>query len=178
MRDDRHRWAPPVLEIAHSLVGSGVAARRVLPQRQVVISGRRDSALRLAGLGRAFTWPEIAPLGAYAVSLRRDRILAVDVGPIATGWFEAEQLAVSEVTDGYEVVEISGPGAMDFLQTGTELSLDEPSASVLRLWHGFGIMLYRYEAQTKYRIHVGSVYAEGLWSRLELLLRLDQGRWG
>lgn len=166
MRDDRTRWAAPDGAEDRRLEARGLSIRRVVPERQMIVSGPRPAALQLCGFRVAAGWPDIVLEDRYAVSMRRDRVLLVNAPQLATGWLDDSGLAVSDVTDGYEVVDVSGPDALEFLRTGTELSLDDASASSLRLWHGLGVILYRVGDPDRYRLHVASGLAEGLWDIL------------
>jgi hypothetical protein len=166
MRDDTARWAAPDVSHGRNLAGDGLQIRRVRLESQTLISGPRNRAMQEAGLQSTAAWPDVVPDDRYALSLRRDRILCVNTGPSDTGWLEDRGLAVSDMTSGYEVVEITGQDALDFLKTGTELSLNEVSASALRLWHGFGVILYRFQQPDRYRLHVAMGFGEGLWDTM------------
>ncbi|WP_158970564.1 aminomethyltransferase family protein [Chachezhania sediminis] len=162
MRDDADRWPAPSPADAMVLNGKAVSLRRVVPARQVLVSGERTAALTLVDLPRAAGWPEEAGDPPHALSLRRDRILVIDGPAMTAGWCADLGLAVSDVTCGLAVFEVTGPAAMTLLATGTEIALSEPSASVLRLWHGFEVMICRL-AGDRFRIHTGAGRAEALW---------------
>lgn len=168
MRDDTAKWPAPSVGVKPDVAGGGVTLRHVSGLRQTLISGPLAKGLSYTEQARAVEWPDAAKGGDYAVSLRRDRILLVGGDIPKFGWLDAHGLAVSDVSAGYDLVEICGPGAFDLLRTGTEVSLTEPSRSALRLWQGYGAILYRYEASDCFRMHVASGHFEGVW---EMLIR-------
>ena len=170
MRDDRAKWLAPALftpsGVERRLVAGGLALRRIVADRQILASGPQTAALRLCGFEAAIGWPDIAQNQSFAVSLRRDRLLALNTRALPTGWLADDALAVSDVTDGFDIIEIRGSGALDFLRTGTEVSLGESSGSAQRLWHGFDVILYRHGDPMTFRLHVAAGQAEGLWALL------------
>lgn len=166
MRDDTERWREPRIAREHEISRERVMLRRIFPGRQTLISGPRAAAMTLAAASGVVAWPDIATGEAFSLSLRRDRLLAINGGPFTMGWNAAEGLAISDMTSGYSVFELSGQGAMGVLATGTEIALGQPSASTLRLWHGFGIILYRYCEAERYRIHVGAGFTEAFFETI------------
>lgn len=155
MRDDRNRWNAPG-SLGLPLEGPGVTVTPVTDLQQVLISGpdvRRSFATLVE-------WPDVAQGGSYTLSLRRDRVMVIG-GPARTeGWQESSQQAVTEMSDGYEVLDIAGPAAFDLLRRGAELSLTSPSRSVARLLFGMGTILYRHGSESTFRVHVGRSQAE------------------
>lgn len=172
MRDDSAKWSadrgtqrPPVRT-------GGVQICLLQPHRQTLISGPHTAALALAGCSAATGWPAPASGETYALRLRRDRILVVNGSDLTDGWHADPGLAVSDMTGGYAVIALSGDGATDLLNTGTELDPAQPSASVARLLHGYPVLLYRFQGETTdYRLHVPRASLEGLWSLLEELAK-------
>lgn len=166
MRNDNAKWQPAQGLNSVPLSLPDLEMKPVAPTRQTLISGPYKDALALAGLEAASGWPDIATGSPYALRLRCDRILVVDGPELADGWHEAEGLAVSDVTDGYAVIELSGPVAAGTLQRGTEISVNARSASVNRGFAGYCTMIYAFEDKGRFRIHVARAHLEGLWALL------------
>jgi len=158
MRDDSRKWKVPP-DYAQPLAGDGVTVTRVWPARQVLISAP-DALARIAATG----WPEVARGDAYALCLRRDRVLEVN-GPARDEGWDGTQ-AVTEVSDAYAVFHIEGPQALALCRRGTELSLAQPSRSVARQMFGFPAFLYRWGGEDSYRLHVPRAHGQALWQRL------------
>ena len=163
MRDDSQRWPAPRQSDAHVLI-EGVDIRVDNVSRQMLVSGPNVLAQMDCPL---IGWPDIAPAGAYAVCLRRDRVLIVNGAEMVEGWDDAAQQAVSDMTDGYAVLAIHGPRAMDVLYRGTELRLDHPSRSAARMLFGFAVFLYRKDGPDTFRVHVPAAQSDALFARLE-----------
>lgn len=158
MRDDSARWDTPRDPAA--AVDLGIAGLTpVQPIRQTLVSG--PGILSKTDLPLV-EWPGAAPEGAYALSLRRDRVLLVDGPELMEGWDEEKARAVSDASDAYAVFDLSGPGAFDILRRGAELRLDIPSRSVARMLFGLGVFLYRLEDRATFRLHVARAQAEAL----------------
>lgn len=162
MRDDRHRWAPsgggwPRFESEGLMILAPAA-----PTRQTLISGARV----LAQFPDAVGWPDIASGNAYALSLRRDRVLLVNGPERPDGWDDDSGQAVSDVTDAYTVFDLTGPNALDLLKHGTEIGLHPPSRSVARMLFGVGVILYRHRTGDRFRLHVPRAQSQTAWQIL------------
>ena len=158
MRDDAHRWTPPPGLAEQTDLGGATLGVAILP-RQTLISGtnvRQNSPLPLVG------WPDIATGDTYRITLRRDRVVEVGGNARHEGWNAETGEATSDITDGWSVFDLSGPRAIDILKRGTEVSLNEPSASVARKLWGFDVWLYRYEAEDRFRLHIARALDEAL----------------
>ncbi|MCZ4351221.1 hypothetical protein O4H61_01695 [Roseovarius aestuarii] len=158
MRDDSQRWdAPLPPDYAHS--AKGITLTRTTLARQVVVSGPR---VLTQIEGPVAEWPGIVTGQSYALCLRTDRVLLVNGPPLSEGWHEGTDQAVSDASDAYAVVDISGPRSLEVLTRGAELSLQHPSKSVARLLFGLGVFLYRHDSEDRFRIHVPSSQADAL----------------
>lgn len=169
MRNDSHKWDRPFLPGA-LLVGDGVEISSLPFERLYLVSGmrvREQTSLPIVG------WPDPAPAGAYAISLRRDRVLEVDGGPRIDGWEEADGLAISNVTDGYHAFLVEGTQALEFLKKGAELSLAEPSLSAARPMFGLPAILYRL-ADARYVLMFTRAHADAAWLALNSCLGHQQ----
>jgi len=130
-------------------------------KRQVLISG--VNALAASQLTRV-GWPgdvNTDRTDRYALVLRRDRLLEINGEQRIDGWDDTSQCAVSDVTDGYVVFEISGSGAQDLLKQGGFINTDQPSPSVARQLFGQSVLLYRTNALS-YRLHINRMFAQSL----------------
>lgn len=165
MRDDRHKWTPAGAD-ALPLEIRGCRVSSVLPMRQTLMSG--PGVLRTFK-GALAGWPDIVSQDSYALRLRRDRLLVVNGPQAREGWDAAAHQAVSDVSDGYTVFELSGPSALHLLQHGAELSLEVPSDSVVRQIFGLSAMLYRYDAPDQFRLHISRGNAEAFLHHIKAL---------
>jgi hypothetical protein len=154
MRDDRHLWTPPA-RLTDPLDLGGVTLMQVDVGRQVMISG---GAIGRDGVG----WPDVALGDVYRVALRRDRVVEVGGAERTDGWDAKAGEAVSDISDGFEVFEMSGPNALDVLQRGTEITTDQASASVARVLFGLGVWVYRHGNENTFRLHVARAQSEAL----------------
>ena len=167
MRDDRHRWPADQGMGRAVLQARDLTAKVERPLLQTMISGDFDSAMALVGLaGPAVGSGDIATGEAYAIRQRRDRILVVGGPALDEGWHDVSGLAVSDMSCAYAVISLQGPDAQTLLQTGTEYTLTSASPSAARLWHGFTCLVYRYDHEENFRLHVRSAHLEALWDMM------------
>lgn len=158
MRDDSRKWDLPP-DYSEPLSAPGVTVARVWPERQALISAP-DVLARI----RASGWPDVVRGAPYTLCLRRDRVLEVDGTARDDGWDGAQ--AVTDVTDAYAVFHLKGPQALALCRRGTELSLTQPSRSVARTMFGLSALLYRWEGEESFRLHVPHAHGQALWQRL------------
>lgn len=162
MRDDAKKW-PALRDTAQEIIAPELCIKTVHADRLKLLSGtaaRRQTNLDL------IEWPGMAKAKSYALSLRRDRVLEVNGPDRVEGWDASENIAVSDVTDAYTQVELTGRGAFQLLCRGAELDLQTPSRSVSRLLFGLSAFLYRHDNDQTYRIHVAASQDEALWHAL------------
>ncbi|MEX0340191.1 MAG: hypothetical protein AB3N11_14260 [Arenibacterium sp.] len=147
MRDDRHRWDAPD-DLAFK---GGFELREVEGIKQHLVSGvsvqKQFVKMRVA-------WPDIGSGDNYALSLRRDQVLVVNGSDLRPGYDAQTGIAVTEMSSGFSVLDLSGPDAWAQLKRGAELCLDTPSRSVVRRVFGVDVVLYRFEAKGRFRLHV------------------------
>jgi hypothetical protein len=158
MRNDTNRWSPPS-GLPAPFEAPGLSLSPAHLTRQSLISGpdvRRTSPAPLIG------WPDIAPDAPYRITLRRDRVVEVNGAAGQEGWNSAKGEAFSDITDGWSVFDLTGPAAMDILKRGTEISLDTPSASVVRRMWGLDVWLYRFGHEDTFRLHIARAMDEAL----------------
>ncbi|WP_163026005.1 hypothetical protein [Chachezhania antarctica] len=170
MRDDTHKWDAPFPAssvLTGEVDGKACRVSSANMHRLTLISGsgvQTSSELPLIG------WPEIAPDGPFALSLRRDRILEVN-GPARTdGWDELKSLAISDMTDGYHAFSVDGPGALGLLHRGADVFAETPSASVARLIFGLPALVYR-TGETAFSLVFTRAQAVAAYSALSTALR-------
>ena len=158
MRNDTNRWSPPT-GMPTAFEAPGLSLTAVHLTRQSLISGpevRTNSATALIG------WPDIAPDAPYRITLRRDRVVEVNGPAGSDGWNSATGEALSDISDGWSVFDLTGPAAMDILKRGTEISLITPSASVVRRLWGLDVWLYRHGSKDNFRLHIARAMDEAL----------------
>lgn len=164
MRDDRHLWTAPV-DWTDALEFDGARLSAVKVTRQVLVSGKgvHDDA--------TIGWPDIAASGAYRISLRRDRVVEINGDARAEGWDAAQNRACSDVTNGFAVIQLTGPNAIHILKRGTEISVRQPSASVARQLFGLDVWLYRHGTPDGFRMHVAHAFEQALIGHLTTAAR-------
>jgi hypothetical protein len=134
----------------------------VVPERQTVISGPYRACLNLSGFQQAVGWPHAEPGESYALRLRRDRVLVVNGPVLADGWNAEHGVAVSDMTDGFAVIDLQGSDCLFVLRRGTEVSIEMPSASCIRLFAGHEVILFS-RGTDAYRLHVARGHLEAIW---------------
>ena len=171
MRDDRTRWPAAQHADQRARAFNGLNLEVWEPSRAFLITGPKPFLQLFSPL----TWPEPAQpkAGRVALSLRRDRVLVLGDPGMATGVTADGRSLVSDMSGGFIFTRLEGAEALTVLQSGCALDPREPSASVLRLWHGFEAMIFR-EGEQAFAIGVEAPWFDGLWSRLvtEAELRL------
>ena len=158
MRDDRNKWAPAGLYGQEIDLGL-TAMSRVHLERQTLMSGP-DLASR--SVPPCTGWPDVVADDVYTIALRRDRLLEINGADRQEGWHEEQNMAVSDVSHAYSVFDLIGPGAMELLQRGTEIRLDQPSKSAVRRFFGFEVILYRVQSETRFRLHIANAHDHAL----------------
>lgn len=158
MRDDRSKWdclsSDTTFELAR-----GATLRRMKSLQLTMISGPSVlSSLDAPLVG----WPDVIREDRYAVTMRRDRVLLVGACDLEDGWHADRNLAVSDISHGYAVFELSGEATLSLLKQGTEIDFEQPSQSAVRLAFGLGLHIYRYNDENTCRIHVLSHQSEAL----------------
>ncbi|WP_342077316.1 hypothetical protein [Yoonia sp. SS1-5] len=175
MRNDTDRWAATTVGQKAPASFAGVTMSHVTGLEQTLISGPRAAALSHVQLTSAIGWPDCATGERYAVSLRRDRVLAIGFACGRFGWNDEAGLAISQMSQGYGVVDLTGPDALPILQTGTELSPKTPSASAVRLWHGYDLIVYALGHNDGFRLHIPAALLEAAWDMLSRQAKLIGG---
>jgi len=163
MRNDSHKWTAPQ-DLRLPLIRDDLTIAPIALHRQTLLSGPIETCLQLACQPRATGWPDPASGTAYALSLRRDRILSVNGPELPDGW-HPDGIAISDMSDGYACIEISGPRALSLLNQGTELDPNTRSSSCARLFHGLPCLIYKWQTGS-FRLHMEQSHSEALWETL------------
>ena len=145
MRNDSHRWRAPT---PLSRVGEGVTVTQVDVGGQFVVSAP-DVRVRYGD--RLIAWPDPISRPSHVLSMRRDRVLVVGEDDLKTGFQNG--LAVTDMTDAFDVIDLTGPNAFEALRKGAEIRLDQPSPSVVRRVFGVELLLCRLQ-DAGFRLHI------------------------
>jgi hypothetical protein len=168
MRRDNEKWQNPE-SVHYNFSGNKLQISVSDIQRQTIVSGSYTAALKTCEVDVAIGWPDIVTTNSYALRLRRDRLLMVNGPDLPDGWNETTNLAISDMTGGYSVFELSGKNAFEILKRGTEISTNNTSPSVSRLFSGFEIFLYRWQQQDCFRLHVSTNHAQAFMQLLQTI---------
>ena len=174
MRDDSAKW-PLIDTDSLALEGPGVALHSLVVGRQTLVSGAGVLARFTERLGAPVGWPDPARGASYALGLGRDRLLLVNGPALEDGWDARAGLAVSDMSGGYAVFGLCGPGIGAVLARAGEIDPARPSRSVARLFLGLEALLYFHEAAPgggqALRLHVSASQAMALVEALEAVFR-------
>ena len=158
-------WSPvPVwsrVTIQHE--GLGIAA--VAPPVAWLVSGNLAAFLERRGVQFGYAGDR------YALRLAPDRLLFVSIDAavaddVAFGWSE-DGCAVTDVSDGYVLLDITGPAARALMQLGALHNFEARSdtASAAMLFAGQRVILAR--IQQGWRLHVERPHAAAIWQWLQ-----------
>ena len=161
MRDDRLKWAP-VPDPLEAISGEAVSLAPCHVGRQYLVSGV-SIATQDAFVGG---WPTVITGEDYTLRIARDQVLQVGCTSRTTGWDAETSHALSDMTDGFEVFEVTGARAIDVLQRGAELDLNHSSRSVARDLWGMRVLLYRHGSEETFRLHIERSHAHALYQAL------------
>lgn len=162
MRNDSHKWDAPA-ESDEVLCTETLHITRIRPERQTIVSG--VNALKQTTLPLV-SWPGGAGERSFALVLRRDRILEINGPERPDGWDDASTIAVSDMTDGYAVLDVKGTGALELLKRGGFVDVEKESRSVARSLFGLPALLYRRRDKDHFTIHVSRTFEQTLRTAL------------
>jgi sarcosine oxidase gamma subunit len=131
-----------------------------------LISGDLEAAIAALAPGAPLLGVHaLAPEGAHALHIARDRALLVTAAPIAKaeGWREGWCATV--VADGWVAVDVEGPDAALVLMQGTSSDLAAGSPSTAILFAGLRCLLLQTAAG--FRLHVEAHWLEALLTWLD-----------
>jgi len=133
---------------------------------QTLISGDLDAALAALAPGAPrLGLYQLAPEGAHALRIARDRALLVTPAPLgaADGWRDG--FCMTAVDDGWVAVEVEGERAAQVLLQGTSADLTASSPSAALLFAGRRCLLARTAAG--FRLHLERPWLEALLAWLD-----------
>ncbi len=154
-------WQDAVIEVPGLRIGS------IPGLHQRLVSGDLAAWVEASGFdGTAVGAFGLAEGGRYTVRLARDRLLALSTTPLgmATGWY-SQGFAVTEISAGLHIFEVSGEAVDAFIARGTTLNPEQTSATAALSFAGIDAIVYRHD--TTLRIHVDRGLAAYLWTWIE-----------
>jgi heterotetrameric sarcosine oxidase gamma subunit len=173
MADRAKFWSPvpdwPQARLEHP----SLAVAASFAEAAWLVSGDLPAFLRRHG-GLACIGPrEICAAVPCALRLAPDRLLFVQAGGDgvpsgAFGWSD-DGLAITDVSDGYVLFEITGPAARELVALGANYDFEGKAAgiaeSALMLFAGLKTAVARMPAG--WRLHVERPYATAMWEWLQ-----------
>jgi heterotetrameric sarcosine oxidase gamma subunit len=169
---DRGRFWSPVPDWPSVAISRPEAdIRRVQADGQILmVSGNFGAFLANQGLARCLGPRDSIGDAPYALRLAPDRLLLIggkaeiDAVP---GWQGG--IAVSDVTDGYVIIDILGAGAAAFMQAGAAYDFEAPAGAAVESaviqFAGMKVAVIRRSGG--WRLHVERPMATTLWHWLE-----------
>jgi heterotetrameric sarcosine oxidase gamma subunit len=165
MRDRGLFWSP-VPDWSHaSIRHDGLSIAAVAPQAAWLVSGNLAAFLEWRGVRFGEAGDR------YALRLAPDRLLFVSVEDAAAdgatfGWSEAGY-AITDVSDGFVLLDITGPAALDLMRLGTlhDFEVKPDTASAAMLFASQRVILAR--IQQGWRLHVERPHATAIWQWLQ-----------
>jgi len=158
-------WAPARRADGLLIERPRLAARALAARGHALISGDLEAAIALLAPGAPLLGlAALAPEGAHAVRIARDRALLTTPMPLGAGgggdgWF------ATSVDDGWVAVDIEGEDAPSALAQGTSADLAAASASAAVLFAGLRCLLLR--TDVGFRLHVEAHRLEALLAWLD-----------
>ena len=152
MRNDTASWPAP-LSSDFTWHADGLTLRRLPLCRQTLVSG----VDALSAFEPAIGWPEAAQGDSYTVALRRDRVLRVGAPEMRDGWDSALGHAVTDMSGGFAMFDLTGERVPDLLLRGADMLA---SRSALRLWAGLNVIIYHHGESGTVRCHILRARAE------------------
>ncbi len=159
-------WAPARRAEGTLVARPGFSARARTGLGQTLISGALDAALKALAPGAPLIGLYgLAPDGAHALRIARDRALIVTPAPIAAadGWREG--WSATSLDDGWVAIEVEGEGAPLVLMQGASVDLSAGSPSAAALFAGLRTLIAR--TQAGFRLHVEAPWLEALMTWLD-----------
>ena len=165
MRDRGLFWSPVPDWSCASIRHEGLSIAAVAPQVAWLVSG--NLAIFLERHGARFGDAG----GRYALRLAPDRLLFVSVDGAAAdgvtfGWSE-DGCAITDVSDGYVLLDITGPAAPELMRLGAlhDFEATSDTASAAMQFAGQRVILAR--IRQGWRLHVERPNAAAIWQWLQ-----------
>ena len=157
-------WSPVPDWSRAAIQHEGLSIDAVAPQAAWLVSGNLAAFLERRGVRFGDAGER------YALRLAPDRLLFVSMDGAATdgvmfGWSE-DGCAVTDVSDGYVLLDITGPAAPELMRLGAlhEFEAKSDTASASMLFAGHSVVLAR--TQQGWRLHVERSHAAAVWQWL------------
>ena len=164
MRDRGLFWSPVPDWARASIRHDGLSIATVAPQGAWLVSGNLTAFLDRRGVRFGDTGEH------YALRLAPDRLLFVSMDGggsdgVTFGW--SDGCAVTDVSDGYVLLDITGPAALELMRLGAlhDFEAKSDTASAAMLFAGQRIILAR--IQQGWRLHVERHSAAAIWQWLQ-----------
>ena len=154
-------WPPARRAQGTLILRPRLQARALSGRGSTMVSGDVEAAVTAIAPGAPILGLyALAPEGAHALRVARDRALLVTPAPLgaADGWREG--WCVTSVDDGWAAVDVDGPDAPLALAQGTSADLTGRSSSAAVLFAGLRCLLVRTDAG--FRLHVEAPWLEAL----------------
>jgi hypothetical protein len=167
MHEIREMTWPPARRSDRTLIDKPRLKVSALTARgSTLVSGDIGAAVQTLALGAPlFGLYALAPEGAHALRIARDRALLATPSPLGAtdGWRDG--WCATSVDDGWAAVDVSGPDAALALAQGASADLAGGSPSAAVLFAGLRCLLVRTEAG--FRLHVEAPWLETLLTWLD-----------
>lgn len=172
MPDRGKFWSPVPAWSQARLEQDGLSIAASFAEAAWLVSGDLPAFLRRQG-GLACIGPrEICATVPYALRLAPDRLLFVHLGnglPSTTFGWSDDGLAVTEVSDGYTLFDITGSAARELMALGANYEFEGKPAgiaeSALMLFADLKTAVAR--MPSGWRLHVERSYATAMWQWLQ-----------
>ena len=165
MRDRGLFWSPVPDWSRASIQHEGLNIAAVVPQAAWLVSGNLLAFLERRGVRFGDAG------GRYALRLAPDRLLFVSVDGAAAdgvtfGWSE-DGCAITDVSDGYVLLDITGPAAPELMRLGAlhDFEATSDTASAAMQFAGQRVILAR--IRQGWRLHVERPNAAAIWQWLQ-----------
>ena len=155
-------WSPVPDWSRASIRHDELSIATVAPQVAWLVSGNLEAFLERRGIRFGDAGER------YVLRLAPDRLLFVSLDGadnVAFGW--SDGCAVTDVSDGYVLLDITGPAALELMRLGAlhDFEAKSDTASAAMLFAGQRIILAR--IQQGWRLHVERHSAAAIWQWLQ-----------
>lgn len=164
MRDRGLFWSPVPDWSRATILHEGLSIAALAPQTAWLVSGNLAAFLERRGVHFGNAGDR------YALRLAPDRLLFVSIDGNADdatfGWTE-NGCAITDVSDGYVLLDITGPAAPELMRLGAlhDFEAKSDTASAAMLFAGQRVILAR--VQQGWRLHVERPNAAAIWQWLQ-----------
>lgn len=173
MPDRGSFWSPVPDWSQADIQQDGLGITAVSPEAAWLVSGNLSKFLERRGELPCVGPRETCERDTYALRLAPDRLLFVSrdaalIAPEIFGW-SADGVAVTDVSDGFVLFDVTGPAAPDLMARGANHDFDAkpggPAESASMLFAGTKVAIAR--IPPGWRLHVERPHAAALWQWLQ-----------